>query len=38
MNVLDPAGPQAALIAAETWYLLAVMSAVREGEQLGWPA
>jgi cytochrome c oxidase subunit II len=28
MNVLDPAGPQAALIAAETWYLLAVMSAV----------
>jgi len=28
MNVLEPAGPQAALIAAETWYLLAVMSAV----------
>jgi cytochrome c oxidase subunit 2 len=28
MNALEPAGPQAALIAAETWYLLAVMTAV----------
>jgi cytochrome c oxidase subunit 2 len=28
MNALDPAGPQAALIAAETWYLIAVMTAV----------
>ena len=28
MNALEPVGPQAALIAAETWYLLAVMTAV----------
>jgi cytochrome c oxidase subunit 2 len=28
MNALDPAGPQAALIAAETWYLIAVMAVV----------
>jgi cytochrome c oxidase subunit II len=28
VNALDPAGPQAALIAAETWYLIAVMTVV----------
>jgi cytochrome c oxidase subunit 2 len=28
MNALEPAGPQAALIAAETWYVLAVMTTV----------
>jgi cytochrome c oxidase subunit 2 len=28
MNALDPAGPQAALIAGETWYLLAMASVV----------
>jgi cytochrome c oxidase subunit II len=28
MNALDPAGPQAALIAAETWYLIALMTVV----------
>jgi cytochrome c oxidase subunit II len=28
MNALEPGGPQAALIAAETWYLIAVMTAV----------
>jgi cytochrome c oxidase subunit 2 len=28
VNALDPAGPQAALIAAETWYLLAMVAVV----------
>jgi cytochrome c oxidase subunit 2 len=28
MNALDPAGPQAALIAAETWYLIAMATVV----------